>query len=206
MNTKKKIVVSLFVLAVVLLVSIVTIVSVSAAATQHVTSKIKVNFRPSAEIIGSVSAKYSYGNVNHDMTTDGQSANYSNTYLWFYYSERPTTKTLQMQRSDLNEGVLEFSDGVRELVFEFTFSNTGYTNFTAFLNISDITTQKNMDLSYSTDNKTWTKDLPAVYVKAPTQSADSMEKCYVKVRIANPAFDAEFEGFFVWDLKADGEY
>ena len=187
----------------VLLIAVVVIVSVNAASNQNITSKIKVNFKPSQHVIGYVSATYTFGNTTRVMTSNGERENSDNDNVWFVYSEKPTTKTLQMQSRDLNNGALVIDDYVKEILFAFTFKNTGYSDFTAYLDLSGITTKENVSLSYSLNNEVFINELPSILVEAPGFSKISEKTCYIKITINDIAFDADFEGAFVWDLVAE---
>ena len=79
-------------------------------------------------------------------------------------------------------------------------TNTGYFDFTAYLDIES--TGENIDLLYSYNNKDWSTEKPEVFVEKPTLVDRSVENCYVKIKIANLAQNAEFDGSFIWDLVA----
>ena len=159
---------SLTVALAVLLIAVVAIVAVSAASNQNITSNIRVNFKPSQHVIGYVSATYQFGSTSRKMTTDGKDAGLlsDNDKITFIYAEKPTEKTLKMQSQDLKNGELVLCDAAREIVFTFTFENFGTSDFTAYLDLSRITTAKNISLSYSVDGDVYSSVLPEIKVEA----------------------------------------
>ena len=203
MKTKKKVIISLSIAIAVLLIVVIAIVAVNAASNQNITSKIKVNYKPSQHVIGYVSSTYTFGDTTRVMTTNGERENVDNSKIWFAYAEKPTTKSLQMQSRDLSNGRLVFGDDIREIVFAFTFKNTGYSDFTAYLDITGITTKENFSLSYSLNNNVFISELPEILVEAPGVLTKSEKTCYIKLTIEDAAFDADFEGTFVWDLISE---
>ena len=205
MSTRKKVVISLIATTGVLLMISVLLVSVFAAMNQNISSNIKINFKPSQHVIGYVGATYSYGNYSDNvMTTDGKAANYNNKRISFGYGEDVSNKTLQMQSSDLEDGVLQLGEDVRELYLTFVFENTGYSNFTAYLDISSIKKQNNIKVIYYDNNGNTSLELPKILVKNPVDNpGDSVEVYNIKIQVENSAKDAEFFGLFVWNLIAE---
>jgi len=201
MKNKKKLIISLSVAIAILLISIVAIVSVSAALNQNISSKVKVNFKPSQHVIGYVSAKYTFGDVTHDMTTNGKDD--GDTSVMFSYNEKEKVKTLQMRQSDLQNGRLNMLSNKEDIIFVFTFRNTGYSNFDVVLDTNGVTTEENIKLSYSLDGNTWLDEIPEIAVKAPIYSTFTTKRCFIKMEAADIGSDAMFEGFFVWNLIAE---
>ena len=202
MKSKKKLLITLSVAIAVLLIAVVAIISISAALNQNITSKVKVHFKPSQHVIGYVSATYTFDGVTHDMTTNGLGN--GDADVMFVYNEKQTAKTLQMQHSDLENGKLNVSTEIDNIVLAFKFVNTGYSNFTARLDIGGIITKDNILLSYSRNGSQWTTELLDVKVFSPISSfGQSSAVCYVKIMVDNIALDADFEGVFIWDLVAE---
>ena len=146
MKSKKKLIISLSVAIAVLIIGVVAIVSISAALNQNIKSNVKVNFKPSQHVIGYVSAEYKFGEITHDMTTNGMGD--GNTKVMFAYNDKPTVKTLKMKEDDLKDGAFNITSGL-DIVFKFNFTNIGYSNFVAKLDLSAITAMENIKLSYS---------------------------------------------------------
>jgi len=205
MKGKKKLIISLSVAISVLLVAVIAIISISAALNQNISSNVKVNFKPSQHVIGHVSATYTYGNTTHSMTTNGMGN--GNTTVKFAYNDKETTKTLLMRNKDLTNGKLFLSEDVKSVVYKFSFLNTGYSDFVAKLDLSSITTQNNMSLSYSYNGNMWfTEDLEIDVPASKGGSIPSPKECYIKIRVSNMALDADFEGTFIWELIAEEDY
>lgn len=205
MKTKKRVIISLSVAIAVLLIAVVAIFAVNAAANQNITSKIKVNYRPSEHVHGNVSVTYTFGDKTHKMTTNGNNANNGNDHVFFVPSDKPKNQTLQMQNADLDNGVLVVDD-LNEIILTFNFKNTGYVDFVAYLDVNSVTTDNNIVLSYSIDGDNWTKRIPEIVVETPGLLKKSEVNCFVKISVNNAAFDARFEGAFIWDLVAEEDY
>ena len=206
MASKKKFTISLIVAAVVLLIAIIAIVSVAAVSNQNISSNVKIHYKASSQVIGYVSATYSYGDKTDYMTTNGKAPDNLNNYVWFAYKEKPTAKSMQIQSADLSDGKLNVFD-YHELVFAFNFTNTGYDDFTVTLNVDAIKSQDNLLITYSIDQMTWSTDIPSFEVPSPTGLAEmSSRVCYIKLTVDDIATDAKFDGTFVWNLLADDAY
>lgn len=202
MKSKKKFIISLSIAVSVLLIAIVSIISISAALNQNISSNIKVNFKPSQHVIGYVSAKYTYGNVTHDMTTNGMGN--GNTSVSFNYNDKETTKTLMMKKDDLKDGQLNVGEDISNIILEFEFTNTGYSDFTACLNLNAITKMENIRLLYSRDGGMWTPELFDTEVASPLNlQGDYVKKFYIMIKVDNNALDAKFEGDIMWNLIAE---
>lgn len=195
MKSKKKLIISLSVAIAVLFIAVVAIVSVSAALNQNISSKVKVDFKPSQHVIGSVSATYTYGKVTRDMTTNGTGN--GNTEVSFNYNDKSTIKTLQMQKEDLTNGRLDVSSDITEVVFAFKFINRGYSDFNVELDLSSVTTNENIKISYSISGYMWTSEMPNILV------GSSPKMCYIKMEAINDGVDACFEGSLLWNLIAE---
>lgn len=203
MNSKKKLTISLIVAVSILIIAVAAIVAISAAANQQIKSNIKVHYKVDPEVIGSVSATYTFNDEIHSMTTNGERVGVNNSKVWFRYKERPTTKTLQLQSEDLTDGALNFNYGETEMIICFTFENTGKTDFTASLAIEEIDSE-NINITYSFDKSTWQLSLPSVDVNAPGGHQESVEAvCYIKISLNNRSANGEFSGSFTWHLEAD---
>jgi len=202
MKGKKKLIISLSIAIAVLFIAIVAIVSISAALNQNITSKVKVNFKPSQQVIGYVSATYKFGDTTRNMTTNGMGN--GNKTVQFNYNDKQTIKTLLMQNEDLKDGKLEIPTETNYIILAFQFVNTGYSDFTARLDLSSVTTQNNIELLYSNNGTMWfTQDLE-IDVPAPTGLyPPSPVNCYIKIKVDNIALDADFEGSLIWDLVAE---
>ena len=200
MKSKKKLIISLSVAVAVLLVTVVAIVSISAALNQNISSKVKVNFKPSQHVIGYVSAEYIFGSTVHSMTTNGEK--YGDKKISFVYMEDEKMKSLQMLKSDLSNGRLIMYEDVEFVTFKFDFRNTGVSDFIVELDVGDITTNDNMKLSYSFNNVSWYDEFPEMLVRAPTLIDYTNRLCYIKIEPKDTGLDASFEGSFVWNLTA----
>ncbi len=204
MSTKKKVAISLIAVIGILLIVSVALVAVFGAANQNIKSNVKVNFKHSSHVIGYVSATYSYGNNVKVMTTDGKVENEDNKKVSFNYGENSTTKTLQMQSSDLTYGALQFAAEIKELILTFKFENKGNYDFTAYLDDSNISKKDNIKLSYGDENGNWSSELPTILVKSPLKSLkNSVKKYYIKIEVENSAKDAVFDGNLVWNLESE---
>ena len=203
MKSKKKLIISLSVTIAVLFISIITIVSVSAALNQNISSKVKVDFKPSKQVIGSVSATYTYGKVTRNMTTNGMGN--GNTKVSFNYNDKSKIQTLQMRKDDLTNGRLDVSSDVSEVIFAFVFKNTGYSNFYAELDLGGVTTNENIKISYSLDKILWLGYMPEIIVRAPVYHDENAKICYIKLEAQDSSVDANFEGLILWNLIAEDD-
>lgn len=205
MSAKKKLTISLIVLVAVLMIAVVAIAVVSAAVNQNISSNIKVKYQSSPQVKCQVYSTYKFGNKVNYMTTDGKSANEDNVFVNFAYKEEYAPKVLQLQKNDLKNGVLDVGDDVNEVVFTFTFKNTGKNGFTASF-LTDLTTLKknNVLLSFSTDKETWVNEYPSLHVPKPSGvTNEPIVQCYAKIAVKNLGLDASFDGNFIWNLQAD---
>ena len=201
MQSKKKLLISLSIATAVLLIAVVAIVSISAALNQNIESNVRVNFQQSQQVIGYVSAKYSYGDVyERDMTTNGRGN--GNTKVQFNYNDKQKVQTLLMRKDDLKDDVLYMNSASDSIIFEFMFRNTGYSDFIVMLDLSQITVKENIKLSYSLTPNVWVDKLPEFEVKAPVYSDKIFKTCKIKVEAANEGLNAELTGAFMWNLIA----
>jgi hypothetical protein len=207
MKSKKKLIISLVsIVATLLVVIIASVVAINAAKNQNIASNIDVKYKVSAQVIGYVSATYEYGEKINYMTTNGENPNNINNYVWFGYQEKPSSKKMELLKDDLKAGRLNIYDHY-ELTFTFNFINTGYNDYIATLNLEDVTSLKNVNISYSMDRMTWVDEAPSFEVAAPKGLAQMSGKtCYVKIAVANTAEDAVFDCTFDWSLEAQDIY
>ena len=204
MSTKKKVAIALIAVIGISLIVSVSLISIFAALNQNISSNVKVNFKPSQHVIGYVSATYSYGDNERAMTTDGRAVNNNNKKVSFSYREDLSNKKLQMQSSDLDNGMLKFASNVRVLYLSFKFENTGYSDFTAYLDVSSITKSENVKVVYYDNNGNVSSEIPEILVKNPIRNpGKSVQMYHIKIEVENSAKDAEFIGDFIWDLVAE---
>ena len=136
------------------------------------------------------------------MTIDGEAVADGNNLVKFDVDTASGTETLQLQKSDLSEGAVQFGENAREMIITFNFTNEGSKTYSATLT-PNLTTTDNMVVKYSADKATWADQPSVVTVNAPAEQGGSTSAVYyVRIAIDNVAYDADFEGTFSWALAA----
>ncbi len=204
MSSKKKLIISLSVAAAVLVAAIIAIVAVFAATRQAVTSNITVRYTADPTISGTASATYTFGTtVGEDMTATG---NADGEKVVTFDPDDTTGQggVLQPQREIvLGEGTGETK--VREVIFEYTFTNTGRDAYTAVVSITPLTgndakVTDNVVYEYNTGSgfKTASTEADRTITVQPTGAEFKMQ---IKIAVDNVAKDAAFFGSINWDLN-----
>jgi len=204
MTSKKKLVISLSVAAAVLVAAIIAIVAVFAAASQTLTSSIKVTYTAGKNVAGTASASYKLsgeGATSVDMDTNGSTENGDKVITFNAIGEKQT-------QSLLTQGDISLDSDNVYVEFTYVFTNTGAYDYTAQISLLDKDATpaseakvENLKVEYQAGvDGTYLENANALTVEAGDEEATFIYK--VRISIANDAKDAAFEGVFSWDLEA----
>ena len=190
MSSKKKLVVSMLVLAFVLL-SILAAVAVIFALTQQ-TIKTSLNIGYTVEDIdGSVSATFTMGGVTEKLTAK-KGAQEIGEELVFKVGDTESAGNLV-----LPEDAIALTAKHDNVVIQYTYSNTGIKHYIASMSFDANIDAVNMKVEYSIDGSNYSDQRYAVVVPANT----SNKSYWIKISIVNKAKDARFKGNFKWLLN-----
>jgi len=190
MKGKRKLLVSMLLVAFVLL-SIIATVAIAFALTQQ-TIKTSLNIGYTVEDIdGTASATFTIGGVTENLTA--------------MKGENVIGDTLVFKAGDTeNAGNLMFPEDALALtaqndnvVIQYTYSNTGAKHYIASMNFDGNIEADNMKVEYSIDGVTYSEDRYAVVVPANT----SNKSYWIKISIEDKAKSASFTGDFNWLLN-----
>ena len=191
MKQKRRLIYALSGLVVTLSLMSVAVVFVLAAITQTIDSNVKVSY-VSREVAGVVSATYKIGSGEEKTMKTGNGG----TELVFRGETENSSGNELLPEGDI---YLTASDSY--VVFVYSFTNTGDTNYTANFSFPDDNEMNNIAVYYSRDNINYTTNNSGITVYNNTDSANA-EKYYVKLQISNVAQNASFSGSFSWDLDS----
>ena len=125
MSSRKKLVISLSVVAAVVVAAVIAVVAVLAATSQTVTSSIKVSYT-AKEVDAVVSASYVSGTtVTGDLTATGEEGGAKT--IAFDAAEDESEKALSWNKA------IEMDSEAKTIVFTFNFKNTGSATYYAKL-------------------------------------------------------------------------
>ena len=191
MRTKRRLVYAISGLVVTLALMSVMVVFVLAAISQSIETNVRVSY-VSREVAGVVSATYKIGSgAEQTMKTSN-----GDTELVFRGETENSSGNELLPNEDIT---LTASDSY--VVFAYSFTNTGDTNYTANFTFPNDNEMQNIDVTYSRDNTNYYEYNSGLTVYDNTD-AQNAEKYYVKLQISNTAQNASFSGSFSWDLDS----
>ena len=191
MRTKKKLIVSMLVVAFVLL-SIIATVAIAFALTQQ-TIKTTLNIGYTVEDIdGTASATFTIGGVTENLTAM-KGTQVIGDKLVFKAGDTENAGNLMFP-----EDALALTAQDSEVVIQYTYSNTGSKHYIASMDFNANIEADNMKVEYSIDGTTYSEDRYAVVVPANT----SNRSYWIKISIADKAKSASFTGDFDWLLSS----
>ena len=183
MKTKKKLLISVLLVAFVV-ISVVSIIAIVFAATQQ-TVKTTLNITYTAE---DIDAKVSARMVYQTGTTEDMGS-------ITFEAGNTTAQTGTLSPS----GNVELSKDEQYVVFEYTFQNTGDKDFVATFDYTDTEdADKNMSFGYKGEADNYKENANAVLVLGGETKTYS-----VKVSIENLARDAHLSGDMAWDMTSN---
>ena len=199
MSSKKKLIVSMLVVAFVLL-SIIATVAIAFALTQQ-TIKTSLNIGYTVEDIdGTASATFTIGGVTENLTAM-KGENVIGDTLVFKAGDTENVGNLMFP-----EDALALTAQNDNVVIQYTYSNTGEKHYIASMSFDGNIEADNMKVEYSIDGVTYSEDRYAVVVPANT----SNKSYWIKISIEDKAKSASFTGDFNWLLNGcdpqDKEY
>jgi len=185
MKSKKKLLISLLVVAFAI-VSVVGVIAIVFALSQQ-TIKTSLNIRYKAvDIYGTVSGTYTVGTTVKDLT-----ASTGGTTLVFD-GDTESLGSLNLQENELNLTAENPS-----VVLHYTFTNTGSVNYSAIMSYAEtLIFEDNMVVEYSLDGVNYSTEKYGIVV-----TKDTPESYWIRIRVEDTAFDASFEADFSWLLE-----
>ena len=190
MRAKKKLIVSMLVVAFVLL-SIIATVAIAFALTQQ-TIKTTLNIGYTVEDIdGTASATFTVGGVTENLTAM-KGTQVIGDKLVFKAGDTENAGNLMFP-----EDALALTAQNDNVVIQYTYSNTGAKHYIASMDFAANIEADNMKVEYSIDGVTYSEDRYAVVVPANT----SNRSYWIKISIADKAKSASFTGDFDWLLS-----
>jgi len=191
MNSKKKLIISLLVVAF-LLISIIATVAIAFALSQQ-TIKTNLNIRYQVQDIdGTASATYTIGGVTENLTAM-KGENVIGETLVFKAGDKQNAGNLMFP-----EDALALTAQNDNVVIQYTYSNTGAKHYIASMSFDGNIEADNMKVEYSIDGVTYSEDRYAVVVPANTIN----RSYWIKISIEDKAKSASFTGDFNWLLNA----
>jgi len=190
MSSKKKLIVSMLVLAFVLL-SIIATVAIAFALTQQ-TIKTTLNITYQAEDLdGTASATFTVGGVTESLTAE-KNGQVIGDKLVFKASDTESAGNLMFPEDGL--ALTSENDNV---VIQYTYSNTGSKHYIASMDFDANIEKENMKVEYSINGTDYSEQRYAVVVPAKT----SNKNYWIKISIIDKAENASFIGDFNWVLN-----
>lgn len=184
MSSRKKLVISLSVVACVIVAAVIAVVAVLAATQQAITSNIKVTYT-AMDVDATVTAKATIGGVD----------------TAFYTADDKTSLVLEASESDEDAATaktlapktdLELTRANQEVTFTYTFENTGSRDFTAAVEFGKAgLADKNLKVVSETDDGA-----------TITVAAGETETYTVTIAVLDMAKDVNFQFAFSWTLIA----
>ena len=172
MNTKKKLVVTFTIIALVFVATIVAFLAVFASMQQSIRTSLNINYS-AKDIQGTVQATYSYGNKSGYLKTSS-----GDTVLRFNAEDDNQNGTLSFPADE----TIELTAKNNYLLLTYMFTNSGDALYTAFMNIDPSTySSKNMTIEYGMNPQDFTTNQFALVVRE-TQPGETV-KFYIKVKI-----------------------
>jgi len=194
MRAKKKLIISMLVVAFVLL-SIIATVAIAFALTQQ-TIKTTLNIGYTVEDIdGTASATFTIGGVTENLTAM-KGTQVIGDKLVFKAGDTENAGNLMFP-----EDALALSAQNDNVVIQYTYSNTGAKHYIASMSFDGNISADNMKVEYSIDGTTYSENRYAVVVPANT----SNKSYWIKISIENKAKSASFTGDFNWLLSGCDE-
>ena len=187
MQTKKKFIIAIVVLAIALLAAVGVTIGVLAAANATITSNVNVTYQ-ATDVAFTASATWKVGaeGTENNMTTDGTASGATTVTI----DGTETTATGSLSPI----GNIELTKQNQFVVFKYTITNTGSKAIDGALTIP--ATQTNVNVQYSTDGTTYSNTNSGISNLTTGNTANY----YVKVSIVNIANDSEFSGSFSWAM------
>ena len=190
MKAKKKLIVSMLVVAFVLL-SIIATVAIAFALTQQ-TIKTTLNITYQAEDLdGTASATFTVGGVTESLTAE-KNGQVIGDKLVFKASDTESAGNLMFPEDGL--ALTSENDNV---VIQYTYSNTGSKHYIASMDFDANIEKENMKVEYSINGTDYSEQRYAVVVPAKT----SNKNYWIKISIIDKAENASFTGDFNWVLN-----
>jgi len=191
MKSKRKLLISILLIAFVLISIVATVALIFAATQQTITTTLNINYEAS-DVSATVSATTKIAeNAEESMVT----ANGQATSITFNANnvEDPNGTSL------VPASAINLTSDESYVVFKYTFQNNGSNDFVATFNYEDKeTADENMVVEYSATNSNYKGTKNAVLVKGNTT-----QDYYIKIAIENLAKNAEFSGDITWELDSD---
>jgi len=190
MKAKKKLIVSMLVVAFVLL-SIIATVAIAFALTQQ-TIKTSLNIGYTVEDIdGTASATFTIGGVTENLTAM-KGENVIGDKLVFKAGDTENAGNLMFP-----EDALALTSQHDNVVIQYTYSNTGAKHYIASMSFDGNIEADNMKVEYSINGSSYSDQPYAVVVPANS----SNKNYWIKISIIDKAKSASFTGDFNWLLS-----
>ena len=201
-KSNKKFIAAIASLAMVVCLALGGLIGVLAAGTQTINSSFNVSYSVSGKIAGSVSAKYQYADWNYEEDTigafEGDEVALGNTFDFDVTTENDDTRAL-------NAATVAFDDAKKNaVVFTYTFTNVGETNYTVTLddNAALDTANTNLVISYAKDGTSVQKtDISNFTVAAPAVGGTTTVTVSITMHVENLNYAAALEGTLNWTLQ-----
>jgi len=191
MKSKRKIIISILIIAFVVMSVLATIAIVFALTQQTVKTSLNINYQ-ATQVSAKVSASviYADGTEESMITPNGNASS-----ITFKADDTPDPNGSTL----IPLSAINLTSSEKYVVFKYTFENTGGNQFVATFDYLDTETEdSNMTLSYSTTGEDYKPTLNSLLVEGL-----KTKSYYIKLEINNVSFDAEFSGAISWVLNSD---
>ncbi len=196
-SNKKKLVITFGTVSIAIIAILVSVIIALASRIANITTNVSVTYA-SEEVAGNFTASYIVGGVETPMTTasGGQKI------------------TLTGDEDDNNNetmsptGSIALSKESRNVVFKYSFTNTGSAKYWASVSYTDTDeTDKNYIITYSTDGTTYSSTNTGLEIDGVVSGQEETDPkyYYIKVEIDKVARDTVFTGNFNWMLTTNSD-
>ena len=179
-TSSNKVLVIISLVAILLLGIVTAVVTVFALNNKGINSNVKISFN-AVDIEGKVEL---YSTLK------------TGTEVKLGETEFTPTKTA----GNINVDAVELDATDDYITFKYKFYNYGSRSYSALLRYLDYPTSENIEVSYSQNDSEYLKSKSIIIVNGKTVTEGTNEY-FVRVKVADLAFDANFEGDFSWLLE-----
>lgn len=197
-SNKKKLVITFGTVSIAIIAILVSVIIALASQIANITTNVSVTYT-SEEVAGNFTASYIVGGVETAMTT----------------ASGKQKITLTGDEDDNNNeklspaGSIALSKEARNVVFKYSFTNTGNKKYWAIVSYTDTDeTDKNYIITYSTDGTTYSSTNTELEIDGIVSGQDETDPkyYYIKVEIDKVARDTVFTGNFNWMLTTNSDF
>ena len=179
-TSSNKVLVIISLVAILLLGIVTAVVTVFALNNKGINSNVKISFN-AVDIEGKVEL---YSTLK------------TGTEVKLGETEFTPTKTA----GNINVDAVELDATDDYITFKYKFYNYGSRSYSALLRYLDYPTSENIEVLYSQDNGEYQKSKSIIIVDGKT-ATEGTNEYFVRVKVADLAFNANFEGDFSWLLE-----